>query len=264
MYDDYGVQTHFGPQIKESDPAQSVPLEASTRKERFGEKKLHLRRYSFCNKPLQTCGDRVIFWSFGNLIACTMTMGQNTLRSPKAESDPAQSVPLEASIRKECFERKNTPSAEVLILQLTPANVPRPGDYLELSKLDCLWDDSGVKTHYVPQIEESDLSHSVAMEASTRKECFERKKLHPRRYSFCNHPPQTSGDRVIIWSLGNLIACTMTMGSKHSSFPKWKSQTPLKVCPWKRPLARSVLREKSSIRGGTHFAIIPFKRPETG
>ena len=66
----------------------------------------------------------------------------------------------------------------------------------------------------------------------------------------------------MIWSFDNLIACTMTMGSKHNSFPKLKSQTPLKVCPWKRQLARSVLREKSSIRGGTHFGINPFKRPQ--
>ena len=93
------------------------------------------------------------------------------------------------------------------------------------------------------------------MEASTRKERFERKKLHPRRYSFCNNPPQTSRDRVIVWSFDNLIACTTTTGSKHTSFPKLKSQTPLKVCPWKRQIARSVLRERSSIRGGTHFAI---------
>ena len=111
-------------------------------------------------------------------------------------------------------------------------------------------------------MEESDPAQSVPLEASTRKECLERKKLHPRRYSFCNNPPQMSGDRVIIWNFGNLIACTMTMGSKHTSFPNWKSPTPLQVCPWKRPLARSDLREKNSIRGGTHFAIIPFKRPE--
>ena len=84
----------------------------------------------------------------------------------------------------------------------------------------------------------------MAMEASTRKERFERKKLRPRRYSFCHNPPQTSRDRVFIWSIGNLIACTMTMGSKHTSFPKLKSQTPLKVCPWKRQLARNVLRGK--------------------
>ena len=194
LYDDYGVKTHFVPQIEESDPAQSVRLEASTRKERFEGKKLHPRRYSLCNNPLQTSGDRVIIWSFGNLIACTMTMGSKHTSFPQiAESDPAQSVPLEAS---------------------------------------------------------------------TRKQFFERKKLHPRRYSFCNKPLQRCGYRVIIWSFDNLIACTMTMGSKHTSFPKLKSQTPLKVCPWKRQLARSVLREKSSIRGGTHFAINPFKRPE--
>ena len=100
------------------------------------------------------------------------------------------------------------------------------------------------------------------MEASTRKECFERKKLHPRRYSFCNKPLQTSRDRVIIWSFGNLIACRMTLGSKQTSIPKLKSQTPRKVCPWKRQLARSDLRGKNSIRGGTRFAIIRFKRPE--
>ena len=135
---------------------------------------------------------------------------------------------------------------------------------MELWKFDCLHDDYGANTHFVPQIEESYLSQSVPLEASTRKERFERQKLHPRRYSFCNNPLQTCGDRVIIWSFGNLIACTMTMGSKHTSFPKLKSQTPLKVCPWKRQLARSVLREKNCIRGGTHFAIIPFKRPETG
>ena len=138
----------------------------------------------------------------------------------------------------------------------------RSCDYLELWKFDCLYDDYGVKTHFVHQIEESDPAQSVPPEASTRKECFERKKLHPRRYSFCNKPLQTCGDYVIIWSFGNLIACTMTMGSKHTSFPKLKSQTPLKVCPWKRPLARSVLREKNSIRGGTHFVINPFNRAE--
>ena len=69
---------------------------------------------------------------------------------------------------------------------------------------------------------------------------------------------------MIIWSFGNLIACTMTMGSKHTSFPKLKSQTPLKVGPWKRQLARSVLGKENSIRGGTRFVTNPFKRPETG
>ena len=147
-------------------------------------------------------------------------------------------------------------------MQQTPPNVRRLCDYLELWRFDCLYDDSGVKTHFVPQIEESDLSQSVPMEASTRKERFERKKLHPRRYSFCNNPLQTSGDPVFFWSFGNLIACTMTLESKHTSFPKLKSQTPLKVCPWKRQLAGSVLREKNSIRGGTHFVINPFKRAE--
>ena len=139
----------------------------------------------------------------------------------------------------------------------------RSCDYLELWKFDFLYDYYGVKTHFVPQIEESDLSQSVPMEASTRKERFERKKLHPRRYSFCNNPPQTSRDAVSIWSFGNLIACRMTLESKHTSLPKRKSQTPLKVCPWKRQPAGSVFGEKNSIRGGTCFAIIPFKRPET-
>ena len=134
--------------------------------------------------------------------------------------------------------------------------------FLELWKFDCLYDDYGVKTHFVPQIEESDPAQSVPPEASTRKECFERKKLHPRRYPFCNKPLQTCGDCVIIWSFGNLIACTMTMGSKHTSFPKLKNHTSPKVCPWKRQLARSDLRGKNSVRGGTPFAMIPLKRPE--
>ena len=138
----------------------------------------------------------------------------------------------------------------------------RSCDYLELWKFDCLYDYYGVKTHFVPQIEESDLPQSVPMEPSTRKERFERKKLHPRRYSFCNNPLQTSKDPVIIWSFGNLMACTMTMGPKHTFFPKLKNQTSPKVCPWKRQLARSDLRGKNSNRGGTHFVIIPFKCPE--
>ena len=138
----------------------------------------------------------------------------------------------------------------------------RSCDYLELWKFDCLYDYYGVKTHFVPQIEESDLPQSVPMEASTRKERFERKKLHVRRYSFYNNPLQTSRDPVIFWSFGNLIACTMTMGPKHTSFPKLKNQTSPKVCPWKRQLARSDLRGKNSIRGGTHFAINPSKVAE--
>ena len=182
------------PQIAESDPAQSVPLEASTRKQFFERKKLHPRRDSFCNSPPHTSGDPVIIWSFGNLITPTITMGS--------------------------------------------------------------------KHTSFPQIEESDLSQSVPLEASTRKERFGKEKVHPRRDSFCNNPLQTSRDLVIIWRSGNFIACTMTMGSKHTSFPKLKSQTPLKVCAWKHPLARSVLRKKNPIRGGTHFAIIPLKRPE--
>ena len=139
----------------------------------------------------------------------------------------------------------------------------RSCDYLEVWKFDWLYDDYGVKTHFFPQIEESYPAQSVPLEASTRKECFERKKLHPRRYSFCNKPLQMSGDPVIIWSFGNLIACTITMGSKHTPFPKLKNQTSPKVCPCKRQLARSVLGKRNSIRGGTRFAIIPFKRPET-
>ena len=117
-------------------------------------------------------------------------------------------------------------------------------DYLGLRQFDCLYDDYGVKTHFVPPNCRVRLAQSVPLEASTRKECFERKKFHSRRWSFCNKPLQTSGDRVIMWRFGNLIGCTMTMGSKHTSFPKWQCQTPLKVCPWKRLLARSFLREK--------------------
>ena len=133
---------------------------------------------------------------------------------------------------------------------------------MELWNVDCSYNDHGVKTHFVHQIEESDPAQSLPLEGSTRKERFERKKLHPRRYSFCNNPLQTSRDRVIIWGFGSLIACTITMGSKHTSSPKLKTQTPLKVCPWKRQLARSVLRKKNSIHGGTHFFINPFKRAE--
>ena len=194
LYDDYGVKTHFVPQIAELDPAQSVPLEASTRKQFFERKKLHLRRYSFCNNPLQRCGDRVIIWSFDNLIACTMTMGSKHTLFPKLKSQ-------------------------------TPLKV-------------CPW--------------KRQLARSVLREKSSIR----------RGYSFCNKPLQTSGDPVIIWSFGNLIACTMTMGSKHTSFPKLKNETSPKPWPWKRQLARSDLREKNSIRGGSHFAIIPLKRPE--
>ena len=138
----------------------------------------------------------------------------------------------------------------------------RSCDYFERWKFDFLYDDYGVKTHFAPQMEESDPAQSVPMEASTRKERFGRKKLHPRRDLFCNNPLETSGDRVIIWSFGNLIACRMTLGSKHTSFPKLRSHTPLKVCPSKRQLARSVLRGKNSIRRGTHFVINPFKRAD--
>ena len=67
---------------------------------------------------------------------------------------------------------------------------------------------------------------------------------------------------MIIWRFGPLIACTMTMGPKRTLFPKLENQTSPKVCPWKRQLARSELRGKNSIRGGTDFVIIPFKRAE--
>ena len=134
---------------------------------------------------------------------------------------------------------------------------------MELWKFDCLYDDSGVKTHLVPQMDESDPAQSVPLEASTRKECFKTKKLHPWRDSFCNNPLQPPLDCVIIWSFGNLIACRMTLGSKHTSILKLKNQTSTKVWPWKLQPARSVLRGKKSIRGGTHFAINPFKRSET-
>ena len=131
---------------------------------------------------------------------------------------------------------------------------------MELWKFDCLYDDYGAKTHFVPQIEESDLPQTVPMEASTRKERFERKKFHPRRYSFCNNPLQMSGDRVIIWRFGNLIGCTMTMGSKHTSFPKLQCQTALKVCPWKRLLARSFLREQKNHPRRYSFCNKPLQR----
>ena len=168
-------------------------MEASTRKERFERKKLHPRRYSFCNNPPQTSGDRVIVWSFDNLIACTTTMGSKHTSFPKLKSQ-------------------------------TPLKV-------------CPW--------------RRQLARSVLREQSS---------IRGGTHFAINL--RTCEDRVIIWRFGNLIGCTMTMGSKHTSFPKLKSHTPLKVCPWKRLIARSVLREKNSIRGGTHFAINPFKRPE--
>ena len=176
LYDYYGVKTHFVPQIEETDLSQSVPLKASTRKERFGRKKLHPRRYSFCNNPLQTSRDPVIIWTFGNLIACRINVESQHTSLPKWKSQ-------------------------------TPLKV-------------CPW--------------KRQLARSVLRE----------KKLHPRRYSFYNKPLQACGDRVIIWSFGNFIACTMTLGSKQTSFPKLTSQTPLKVCPWKGQLARSVLEQR--------------------
>ena len=194
MYDDYGVKTHFVPQIEESELSQSVPMEASTRKERFDREKLHPRRYSLCYIPLQTSGDGVIIWSFGNLIACTMTMGSKHTLFPK-------------------FKNHTSPKV-------------------------CPW--------------KRQLARSVLRE----------KKLHPRTYSFCNNPYGASGGPVIVWSVGNMIAGKMTMGSKHTSFSKLKNQTSPKVWPWKRQLASNVLREKNSIRGGTHFAMIPIKRME--
>ena len=213
-----------------------MPLEASTRKDCFERKKLHARRYSFCNKPLQTSRDRAIIWSFGNFIACTITMGSKHTSFPK------------------------------LKIQTSPKVCPWKR---QLARSDLRGNDNWIactmtmgSKRFVPQIEESYPAQSVPMEASTRKERFGRKNLHPRRYSFCNNPLQTSRDRVIIWSFGNLIACTMNMGSKHTLFPKLKSQTPLKVCPWKRRLAGSVLREKNCIHVGTHFLINPFKRSE--
>ena len=194
LYDYYGVKTHFVPQIEESDPAQSVPLVASTREECFERKKLHPRRYSFCNKPLQTCKDRVIIGSFGNLIACTMTMGSKQTSFSKLTSQtPLKVCPWKGQLPRSVLGQKNS----------------------------IRWRDS-----------------------------------------FCNNPLQTSREGVFIWSFGNLFACRMTLGSKHSSFPKLKSQTPLEVGPWKHQLTRSVLREKNSIRGGIHFVINPFKRAE--
>ena len=68
-----------------------------------------------------------------------------------------------------------------------------------------------------------------------------------------------------------MIACTITMGSKHTLFPKLKNQTTPKVYPWKRQLASSVLREQNFIRGGTQFcnnvhcgrglAVLPYLAP---
>ena len=204
----------------------------------------------------------MIIWSFGILTACRMTLGSKHTSFPKLKNQTSPKVwPWKRQLARRVFGEKNSIRGGTRFA-IIPFKRPIPCDYLQLWKFDRLQDDSGVKTQFVPLIEKSDLSQSVPMEASTRKEHFERKKLHLRRYSFCNVPLQTCGEPVIIWSFGNLIACTMTMGSKHTLFPKLKNQTSPKVCPWKRQLARSDLRGKNSIRGGTHFAIIPFKRPE--
>ena len=193
LYDDTGVKTHFVLQIEESDPAQSVPMEASTRKELFGRKKLHPRRDSFCNNPLQTSRDRVIFWRFWKFDCFYDDNGVKTHFVPQIEeSDLSNRVPMEASSRKERFERKKLHPRRYPFCNNPRSNVWRSGDYLEVWKFDCLYDDYGVKTHLVPQIEELHLSQSVAMDASTRKERFGREKLHPQRNPFCNNPLQTS------------------------------------------------------------------------
>ena len=170
---------------------------------------------------------------------------------------------MDASTRKQCFERKKLHPRRYSFCKNPPQT---SGDCViiwSLGNLIACTMTMGSKHSSFPKWKSQRPPQSVPMEASTRKECFERKKLHPRRYSFCINPLQTSGDPVIIWSFGNLIACRMTLESKHTSFPKLKNQTSPKVWPWKRQLARSVLREKNSIRGGTHFVIIPFKRSET-
>ena len=204
----------------------------------------------------------MISWRSGNLIACTTTMGSKHTSFSKLKNHTSPKVwPWRRQIARSVLGEKNSIRGGTRFA-IIPFKRPIPCDYLELWKFDCLYDDSGVKTHFVPQIDQSDLSRSVAMEASTRKEHFERTILHLRRYSFCNEPLQMCGYPVIIWSFGNLIACTMTMGSKHTSFPELKTQTSPKACPRKRQLARSYFRGKNSIRGGTHFAIILFQHLE--
>ena len=127
------------------------------------------------------------------------------------ESDLSQSVAMEASTRRERFERKKLHPQRYSFCNNPLQTSGDPVIIWSFAKFDCLYDDFGVKTHFVPQIEESDPAQIVPLEASTRKECFERKKLHPRRDSFCNNALQTSRDRLIIWSFGNLIACRMTL-----------------------------------------------------
>ena len=116
----------------------------------------------------------MILWSVGKLIACMMAMGsKHTSFRQFDESDLSQSVPMEASTYKECFEKKKPHPRRY---SSCPSKVRRSCDCLDLWEFDCLYDDYGVRTHFVPEIEESHLSQSVAMEASTRKERFERKK----------------------------------------------------------------------------------------
>ena len=120
----------------------------------------------------------------------------------------------------------------------------------------------GSKHTSFPKLKNHTLSKVCPWKRQVARSDLREKNIVRGKYSFCNNPLQTSGDPVIIWSFENLIACTMTMGPKRTWFPKLKNQTSPKVWPWKRQLTRNLLRGKKSVRGGTHFVIIPFKRPE--
>ena len=112
----------------------------------------------------------MIIWSFESLIACTITLGSKHTSFPKLKNQTSPKMCAHGSVNSQgAIGEEKTSSAVVLILQQSPSNVPRSGDYLALWKFYCLYDDYGVKTHFVPQIEESDPAQSVPLEASTRE-----------------------------------------------------------------------------------------------
>ena len=120
-------------------------------------------------------------------------MGSKHTPFPKLKSQtPLKMCPWKRPLARSVLGQKNSIRGGTHFAKKKTSNVLRSCDYLELWKFDCLYDDYGVRTHFVPQIEESDPARSVPLEASTRKECFEREKLHPWRYSFCNNPPRRS------------------------------------------------------------------------
>ena len=65
---------------------------------------------------------------------------------------------------------------------------------------------------------------------------------------------------MIIWSFAKFDCLYDYYGVKAHFVPQIEESRPAQSVLLE---ARSVLREKNSIHGGTHFAIHPLKRPET-